>query len=268
MESDRYHELLSRWALGELSDAEGEELRHEMARRGGAGRAEAERIREVVGSLGFAASPREPPAALRERVLAAIEEESSREPEGLATPTPAVPRVRRRGKLWSWVAVAATLTAIGLGLYSMQLREALNSTREELRGAEIRAADTEALQDSLAELVSDVSALIGSRAVTLSGTSSEGPGRARVFVDLDSGRTLLLVDDLPVLPPEQVYQLWVIRGTEPSSAGVFRLEGEGPAWIELPETTDVSGADLLAVTVERAPGAPAPTKDPILAGEI
>lgn len=269
MDTDRYHDLLSRWALGELSDTEAEEMCREMQRRGDSGRAEAELVREAVGSLGLAAPPREPPAALRERVLAAVESEFSPGEAGdLDAATAAVPRGRRRARLWPWVAVAATLAAIGLGLYSIQLREALDSTREKLRGAEVRAAEAGALEDSLADLVTDISALVGSRAVTLSGTSSEVEGRARVFVDLESGRTLLLVDDLPVLPPEQVYQLWAIRGTEPSSAGAFRLEREGPAWIQLPETADISGADLLAVTVERAPGAPAPTSDPILAGEI
>ena len=270
MDADRYGEQLARWVLGELSPEETAELRREMERRGGAGRAEAERMREIIGSIGLAAQPHEPPPALRDRVLSAIASEAGGETEtdDLAARAAAGRPAHRRGRLWPWTAVAATVAAIGLGLYAMGLRESLNSTREELRGAEARAGQADALEDSLADLVGDLSALVDSRAVTLSGTSAEVTGRARVFVDLQTGRTLLLVDELPVLPPEQVYQLWAIRGGEPTSAGVFRFEREGPAWIELPDASDVSAAELLAVTIERAPGAPAPTGDPILAGEI
>lgn len=261
MDPERYGELLVRRALGELSEDERRELEREIERRGAEGRDEADRVREIVGSLGLAAAPRKPPPALRRRILGAL-------PPVDAEP-PAIEPAERAGsggRLWPWVAVAATVATIGLGLYALDLRGDLQSARAELQTAEGRVEQADALRDSLAGLVADVSSLISSSAVTLSGTSPEVAGRARVFLDVDTGRTLLLVDDLPVLPPEQVYQLWAIRDGEPSDAGAFRLEREGPAWIELDEATDLSEADLLAVTVEQAPGASAPTGDPILVG--
>lgn len=271
MDAERWRDLIVREVLGDLTAAERDELAAELNRRGEAGRAEAARLREAVGSIGLAASPRRPPAELRERILAALPAESSR-----AKPAtePAAERAlgtdagdgRSRGRLWPWVAVAATSAAIALGLGSLRLRDDLQAVRAELASARGRAAEAETLRDSLSRLVADVSALVASNPVTLSGTSPDVAGRARVFIDVDTGRTLLLVDDLPVLPPDQVYQLWAIRDGTPTDAGAFRLERAGPAWIELDESTDVSEADLLAVTVERAPGASAPTSDPILAG--
>lgn len=179
------------------------------------------------------------------------------------------PRFRdpaRGSRLWPYVAVAATLAAIALGLTGLGLREDLSGARAELDAMRERASEADALRDSLSELVRNVSSLVSSSPVTLTGTSADVVGRARVFVDADAGRTLLLVDDLPVLPPDQVYQLWAIRDGAPSDAGSFRLEEAGSAWIALDGSTDVSGADLLTLTVEEAPGAQAPTSDPLLAG--
>jgi hypothetical protein len=166
------------------------------------------------------------------------------------------------------VAVAATLAAIVLGLSTLRARDELASARAELTIARERASEAESLQDSLSQLVGDVPSLVASTPVTLTGTSPDVTGRARVFADVDTGRALLLVDGLPVLPPDQVYQLWAIRDGTASDAGAFRVERQGPARIELGESTVVAGAELLAVTVERAPGASAPTSDPILAGRM
>lgn len=185
------------------------------------------------------------------------------------TEAPVGPRfghAARGSRLWPYVAVVATVAAIALGLMGLGLREDLRGAHAELDAMRERASVADALQDSLSELVRDVSSLISSSPVTLVGTPPDAGGRVRVFVDADTGRTLLLVDDLPVLPPDQVYQLWALRDGESSDAGTFRLQEEGSAWIELAGSTDVSGADRLTVTVEKAPGAPAPTTDPILAG--
>lgn len=281
MDAERYRDLIVRRALGEATEQERAEIEDEIERRGEAGRDEADLLREVVGSLGLAASPRTPPPALRARILDALPARpgTERTPSADATSAAATPITsarsdpsaagrERSARLWPWVAVAATLAAIALGLNSIRLQGDLASARAELTTAEQGAAQADALRDSLSGLVRDVSTLIDANPVTLSATSPDVVGRARVFVDVDTGRTLLLVDDLPVLPPEQVYQLWSIRDGQPTDAGAFRLEREGPAWIELAESTNLEGVDLLAVTVEQAPGAPAPTTSPILAGGI
>jgi hypothetical protein len=188
------------------------------------------------------------------------------EPETEAPVGPRFQEPARGSRLWPYVAIAATLAAIALGLIGLGLREDLSGVRAELDAMREHVSVADALRDSLSELVRDVSSLVSSSPVTLTGTSPDDIGRARVFVDADAGRTLLLVDELPVLSPDKVYQLWAIRDGEPSGAGTFRLEEAGPAWIELDESTDVTGADLLTMTVEQAPGAQSPTSDPILAG--
>lgn len=164
------------------------------------------------------------------------------------------------------MAVTATLAAIALGLTGLGLRDDLSAVRTELDAVRERVSEADALRDSLSELVRDVSSLASSRSVTLAPTSPEVVGRARLFLGADTGRMLLLVDGLSVLPPDQVYQLWAVRHGEPSDVGAFRLEAAGPALIDLAAPAHASTADSLVLTVEKAPGSRAPTSDPILAG--
>lgn len=262
MDSTRYDDLVLRYALGELTEAERRELAAETLSRGGS-RAEMDALHEAFASLALLAEPETPPAALRERVMSALEDQ-----DGQAAPRQDAERATapRPSVLWPLVAIAAVVAAIALGLNTMRMQRGLSDTRAELQLARAEAEQAQVvLRDSLSDLVQDVSTIVSANAVTLSGTSPDVVGRARVFVDVDSGRTLLLVDDLPVLPPGKVYQLWAIRGETPSSAGAFRLERPGPSWIHMPEDADLSTADLLAVTIENAPGASAPTSNPILA---
>lgn len=260
MDAARYDDLVLRHAIGELSESERRELVAEMLSRGGDARAEVEALHEAFASLGLVPEPHAPPPELRGRIMSALGDQDGQAAPRRATGSP------RQSVLWPLVAIAAVVAAIALGVNTMRMQRGLADTRSELEMARVEAGQAQVLRDSLAALVQDLSTIVSANAVTLSGTSPEQVGRARVFVDVDSGRTLLLVDDLPVLPPGQVYQLWAIRGETPTSAGAFRLETPGPSWIHMPEDTDLSTADLLAVTVERAPGASAPTSNPILAG--
>lgn len=275
MEADRFEALVVADLLGELDGDQRAELVAEIRRRGADGRADADALREALGSLGLAAAPLRPPPGLRDRVLAAVRDE--RDPdEGRAvdtpvTPVPAPPPDQdaggSRGRMWIAVAVAATVAAIALGWNSLRLQGDLDTALAALASAERRADEARALRDSLATISADLSSLLDSEGVRLTATSPDAPGRGRVFVDLDTGRTVMFVDDLPLLPPDRVYQLWAITSAGTGSLGVFRIEGAGPAWIELQAANDRGGADRLILTVEEAPGAEAPTGDPILAGE-
>ncbi|SMH31751.1 Anti-sigma-K factor RskA [Rathayibacter oskolensis] len=76
------------------------------------------------------------------------------------------------------------------------------------------------------------------------------------------GRSALVVDDLAALPDDKTYELWYIGSSGAVPAGIFD-GGDGRTVVPL-EGTLADGA-VVAVTVEDAGGADAPTTDPILA---
>lgn len=89
----------------------------------------------------------------------------------------------------------------------------------------------------------------------------EGGGQATVHWSLDLDRAVFVAEDLPKLRGDEDFELWLVRGDTPISAGVF--ESKAPPTI----LADFQPGDVVAVTVEQSGGSPSgnPTSDPILA---
>jgi hypothetical protein len=274
VENDRFEELSWSFLLWGLSDPEQAEWEAELERRGEAGRVELARMREAVASLALAAPPAQARSGLRERLLAWLETagEGVAGPAGFAadaarlrrssTTGPAgVPRVPRRP--WEWIAAAAIAAGLAglLAVWNVGLRDELKNVRAQLAEAERRLATADSARVELEAARRDLEAL-GSPAAsvhTLVGTAERPAARARVFVDPATRRAILFVYDLPVLPPQTVYELWAIKGGKPVAAGTFSPTDPGRARVELEDVAPLQGADALAVTVEPAPGGTAPT---------
>ena len=77
------------------------------------------------------------------------------------------------------------------------------------------------------------------------------------------GISAVLVDNLPVLPGDQDYQIWYINGEGAVSAGTFDSSGDGTAWRVLDGT--MHAGDQVGVTVEPNGGSDQPTTNPIVA---
>lgn len=85
--------------------------------------------------------------------------------------------------------------------------------------------------------------------------------------DPSRGEGALVVTDLRDPGRQQVYQLWLVAGSTPESAGVFRPEAGRP--IVVPVRADFTKYQAVAISIERAPfGASQPTTTPILTGRI
>ena len=131
---------------------------------------------------------------------------------------------------------------------------------------EARSADYDSARERVAALQekldfvggpgSAVHALVGTQAVPQAG--------ARVFLDPVTGRAILFAYDLPVLSVDQLYELWAIGPAGPRPAGVFRPDDSGRARLEIEDPDLLRNVQVLAVTVEPAPGTERPTGEIIL----
>ncbi len=100
--------------------------------------------------------------------------------------------------------------------------------------------------------------------IALLGTSPEITASAKATFIEDEGVIVLSLSDLPDLATDQVYQVWLIDSTGPVSAGVFTSEQQ-----EFAVAANPADFQVIAITAEPGPlGVPAPTSDPILAGEF
>jgi anti-sigma-K factor RskA len=95
--------------------------------------------------------------------------------------------------------------------------------------------------------------------VTLASAPS---ARASLEVAGHDGR--LDVSNFPSAGSDRVYQVWLVRGNgRPSSAGLFRVAGNGRATFAIPES--LKGVDQVLVSVEPGGGSEQPTAKPVVA---
>ena len=239
---DRIEEMMAAQALGGLSaadEAELELLRAEHGRDCEDCRSLESAYGEVAGRLAFAADPLPVRAEVADEILArADRDEAVSRPAGL--------RIGRGRGAWTRrlaiaAAAALLLVAAGLGGY-------LFGNQSQPR------SETAALAALLSHDDARVAAFTGSGTGNLSVAFRPGHRVAFVF---GSG--------LAAAPRGRVYELWTFGpGGKPAPSGTF--SGGGPVVVRV--GSDLSRARLMAVTVERAPGAKEPTAKPIFTAPV
>jgi anti-sigma-K factor RskA len=210
----------------------------------------------VLDALGRSVPQVDPPAQLRDRVMAIAGR--SRTDVAVAGGPSATARV-------PWLAaIAASLVAI------MALGQAWNAGREVARlrdeVADLRRAASvnDAARTALLQRAGDAERLAGvlqSADVLrfdLTGLAPAPSARARAFVN-PRDAMVITADGLPALPADKIYQLWAIVGSTPISIGTFAPDASGHAQGVMSLPRDLARPDVVAVTLEPAPGVPSPT---------
>ncbi len=120
------------------------------------------------------------------------------------------------------------------------------------------AALQETVQEQAAALVQIDPA--GARLVAMqSAAPSPGGTGGRIVFQPDGQTAVVVLEHLPPLPAGRVYQLWLLQGTSPVSAGTFVPGDSGAASVVVRAPGRLSGFSGFGLTAEPAPGSPAPT---------
>jgi anti-sigma-K factor RskA len=187
---------------------------------------------EVTGALALAATGPEPPPELRDRIVAAARAEAQ---TVVAFPS----RRQAPRQILGAVAAIAAVALVALGWWAISLHGKLGDTRSAL-----------AEQRMVAGVLADTSAQRVSLAAG-NGTLVKG-----------ADGSVLVVDGLKPAPAGHTYQVWVVRkGMAPASSGLFAGGNHSVVLVR----HDVANGDVVAVTLERAGGAKAPTTKPVAA---
>ncbi len=85
------------------------------------------------------------------------------------------------------------------------------------------------------------------------------------MVVLEGSRAVLVVENMPAVPEDKTYQIWIIKNDVPKPSGLFEPRQDSvAAVVEHP----LEGGDVVAVTVEPEGGSPKPTTDPMLVAKV
>lgn len=204
-----------------------------------------EEARALIGAAGsLAAAPErlEPPRALRDRIMASAAttpQEHAPRParaEGELGRVPTQPAPARAwwrlDRLAPVLAAASLALAVGLGAWGVTLQQQVAERDDVLRA--IAAADA---------------------TFPVGGEAGSG------WLIATGDEVLFVAEDLAALPPDRLYELWLIEPDgSPTAVGVIaRVDGVTMAPLERP----LGAATAFAVTVEAA-RVDAPTSDPVL----
>ena len=213
-------ELLPGYALGCLEATEERAVREHLAGCE-ACRDELTAFQEVTGSLALAVPPAAPPAGLEERIaqrIRAAQRDTGRGAARGRAARRALPfRIRAIG------AVAAILIVALAAGNVLQLRS---------RGARV-SSDAASLTTAI-----------------LKGTAGVPDAYGTVVLDPEDNRGVLAVRGLPRLDAAHQYQLWLIRGTERRSGGVFSVSADGYGSLMLDVPADFKGFRDIGISVE------------------
>jgi anti-sigma-K factor RskA len=223
---------------------------------------------ETTAALALALPQEEPSSALKGRVLARASRAHpvSADPSRRSIPAPPL-RMAGRGSRWrvsltSLVAAVALVLAAGSSLWALGLRSELEQQNARIATLSERANNY--------QKVTAVLQAADTQIRLLQSTDSNQEAFGRVYIDPETSEGMLMVRNLPPLPPGKVYQLWVAGDDgQRESAGVLTWtdkSGNGYTLIKCPEK--LSRWQSFGVTQEPAGGSKEPTTPRVLGGTI
>jgi len=261
--------ILELFAAGALTAAEREEV-EQMAQKYPEVQAELNRINEALDWYA-ALHALTPPAHLKAKVLSALTKNNPQTPKSAEEEKihPVVIPFDKANQntastAFRWlVAASITLLLISNGL-SLYFYNNWKKTEERLQLAEVSqnqyARNIKRVQQKLTQNQKALAMLSdpATQRVVLKGVAKSPASKAMVYWQQETKNVYLSVDNLPVPPPNQQYQLWALMDGKPIDAGMLDPAEETLA---VQPMKDINQAQAFAITLEPKGGSIAPTLD-------
>ncbi|MBM4417442.1 MAG: anti-sigma factor [Chloroflexi bacterium] len=92
--------------------------------------------------------------------------------------------------------------------------------------------------------------------------------RGWVYLSPESEDGLLVAYQLPQLPDDRGYQLWLVPPDGRISGGLFVVDPEGYGWLKVRAPRALAGYQRIGITIERRGGSPGPTGPRVLRADL
>ena len=215
-------------------------------------RTDLEQLRGDAALLAFSAGGPRPPARSRERLMAAIAKEPRR--------VPVRPVKRAWWRAFELAAAAATIVVVLL------LVRQNNDLQRRLADVQSNSAGQQQQLLQAKQLIATLTSPDAERYVLVAGKTPPQPQGRAIYV-VSSGTLVFLASNMPELPPQKAYELWLIPANgAPIPAGIFRPNAQGSAAVIRPPLPAGIEAKTFAITVEPEAGSNAPTSQPVMVG--
>jgi len=218
-------------------------------------RLELEQLRGDGALLALSTLGPKPPQRARQRLLDAV----AKEPRGPVK----VVETRTRRSWWGvlgWAATAAVIVfAASLWKENAALKQTLASANAQ---ATQNARELEDIRRIAAPIIEPEA-----QVVTVVAMKAQPQPQGKAFYLRSRGNLVFLATNMPPLPANKAYELWLIpMQGPPMAAGMFKPDAHGRATVINPPLQPGAEAKAFAITVENEAGATTPTMPIVMMG--
>jgi len=270
-------------------------------------RAEAEAFQTVLSTLPYAAAPSQPPAHIKQQLLARIAAASPATRAPTPPRAPADPNSRATPR-WMQAATGGALAlslVFGMMLYDSNTHVALivseltknkqsiiemnqrlaqdqqtltqlnqQHAQDQTAIAQINVQhtqDAQAIEQMQAQIAHDQQmAMFISAPQTLPRLLEGADRRARatMYMQPNNAQAVLVIDGMPRVAPGKIYQLWLTKPGIQVPSATFDVTDQGLAVLQINAPAPIDQFDQVMVTIEQAGGATLPSDKIVLSGAL
>lgn len=263
MEPREIEELLPFYALDALTDEE-REFVEAYLREHPEARQQLDEMEKAVSALPHSESPVEPAARTKQALMARVAVD--REEKSHASKQEQAPRPREM----RWVnifqafglgaATVAILWAVVLNIQLSYLQTQVATLSEALvaQSNALEQINQQLSQQPVAETVT----------ISLKGTDVQPQAQGQLIADPNKNSAVLVIAGLDQLEPGKTYQVWLIDGGGPKSAGLLSIDSQGQAVLIVTAELTIGEFNALGISVEPEGGSQQPTGDIVVLSDL
>ena len=261
----RIEELLPFYVLDALTDEERELVESYLAEHPEA-REQMSDLHSAASALPYGISPVEPPRHVKKTLMARVTADAEARARSRAQRRPSYPLLRgMRGEN-----ILRTFT-LGIATLAIVWVIILNTKISQLQNEIATLNNTLAAQsDSLEQIIENLPKAPPSNVITVSlkGTDIQPRAHGQLIADPEEQSAVLVISGLPKLEANRTYQVWLISGGTPVSAGLLAIDESGQGVVIVTSDESIGSFKTLAISVEPEGGSPQPTGEIVVASDL
>ena len=268
MDNRQIEELLGFYALDALNDEEKELVEAYLKGRPEA-RQQVEEMGRAVSALPYGVSSVEPSPRSKEALMARVA--ADQRATSSTRNQPSRPRGMRLGNIFQafsmGVAIVAIVWAVILNTQFTQLRNEVSTLR---KAVVAQANSLEQINQSVDQINAKLPQATPSAVMTISlkGTDVQPQAQGQLIVDPNSESAVLVIAGLDQLEAGKTYQVWLIDGGTPVSAGLLTVDENGQGLFIVTSEAAIGSFNALGISIEPEGGSPQPTGDIVVLSEL
>jgi anti-sigma-K factor RskA len=255
-------ELLPFYALDALTEDERELVEKYLAEHPEA-RQQVEEMGKTVSALPHSVAPLEPSPQAKQTLMARVASDVEARARSREQSQPSRPAARFENLFRTLSLVTAAVAIV----WAIVLSARVSRLQNEVSALNDRLV---AQSESIDQIIANLPQTNPSNVITVSlkGTEFQPRAQGQLIADPSSESAVLVISGLPKLEAGKTYQVWLIDGGTPVSAGLLTVDENGQGVFIVTSKESIGSFNALGISVEPDGGSQQPTGDIVVLSEL